>query len=214
MRMQTTSHAVRPIPRINLMHLPAIKSQKPIHVSRSAFLTQRPQPSSLSQRRMFDADTGTFTNTDTIGTGTSTSEFPNSSSPATPSPATSKHVRTASDDDIQSEVSSGKRARLDNVTSNSLDGPAPPKETKIPQFAVGYISGGKPKTADYEDVVQALLRAMHEYESRIVGVSPYPDSANQSKWANICWKEACRVAVEDYSMTEQMSKMVCVLFPT
>ncbi|KAF8236070.1 hypothetical protein L208DRAFT_1204063, partial [Tricholoma matsutake] len=67
----------------------------------------------------------------------------------------------------------------------------------------------KPKAADYEDVVQALLlHAMHEYESHIVGVSPYPDSANQSKWAKICWKEACHVAVEDYDMTEWMSKMI------
>ena len=51
---------------------------------------------------------------------------------------------------------------------------------------------------------------MNEYESCIVGVSPYPNLANQSKWAKICWKDACRVAVEDYGMTEQMSKMVCV----
>ena len=85
------------------------------------------------------------------------------------------------------------------------------KKKKVLQFAVGYVSGGKPKAADYEDVVQALLlRAMHEYESRIVGVSPYPDSTIQSKWTKICWKEACFVAAEDYSMTEQMSKMVCI----
>ena len=76
---------------------------------------------------------------------------------------------------------------------------------------MGYVSGGKPKAADYEDVVQALLlHAMHEYGSRIVGVSPYPDSTIQSKWTKICWKEACCVAAEDYSMTEWMSKMVCI----
>jgi hypothetical protein len=88
------------------------------------------------------------------------------------------------------------------------------KTSKILQFAVGYVSGGKPKAADYKDDMQALLlRAMHEYESRIVSVSPYPDLANQSKWAKICWKEACHVTVKDYGMTEQMSKMVCILFP-
>ena len=158
--------------------------------------------------------TSIFTDTDTFGTGTGTSEFPHSSNPATP--ATNKHVRpAASNDDIQSEASSGtKRARLDNVSSSSSDGSAPLKEKKILQFAVGYVNGGKPKAADYEDVVQALLlRAMHEYESRIIGVSPYPDSANQSKWAKICWREACHVTVEDYGMTEQMSKMVDILFP-
>jgi hypothetical protein len=148
--------------------------------------------------------------TDTFGAGTSTSDFPNTSSSATP--VTSKRLRASTGSD---EDSSGtKRARLDNVISNSGDDTTP-KEKKVPQFAEGYVSGGKPKTADYEDVVQALLlRAMHEYESRIVGVNPYPDSANQSKWTKICWKEACRVAAEDYSMTERMSKMVCISFPT
>ncbi|KAF8219802.1 hypothetical protein L208DRAFT_1337754 [Tricholoma matsutake] len=146
---------------------------------------------------------------DTFGAGSSTLEFPNYSNPATP--ATNKCVRpAASDDDNQSESSSGSKcAWLDNVSSDSPDGSAPPKEKKIPQFAVGYVNGGKPKAADYEDVVQALLlHAMHEYESHIVGVSHYPDSANQSKWAKICWREACRVAVEDYGMTEWMSKMI------
>jgi len=99
-----------------------------------------------------------------------------------------------------------KRARSDNVASYSSDSSAPPK---VPQFAVGYVSGGKAKAADYEDVVQALLlRAMHEYESRIVGVGPYPASATQGKWAKSCWKEACCVAVEDYGLTERMSKLI------
>ncbi|KAF8239563.1 hypothetical protein L208DRAFT_1468787, partial [Tricholoma matsutake] len=71
------------------------------------------------------------------------------------------------------------------------------------------VNGGKPKAADYEDIVQALLlHAMHEYESCVVGISSYPDLANQSKWAKICWREACHVAVEDYGMTERMSKMI------
>lgn len=81
----------------------------------------------------------------------------------------------------------------------------------MPQFVVGYVTGGKPKVGDYESVIQALLlRAMHEYECCIVGLNPYPDSAKQSKWSKICWKEACCVAVEDYSMTERMSKLVRV----
>lgn len=195
-----------PIPRIDLTRLPAANSQRPTHIPRSAFLTRPPQPPSPSQGPQLDID---MEDTATFGAETGSSEFPNTSSLATP--VTSKRVRAASE-----EASSGtKRARLDDITSNSTNGStptqSPPKEKKIPQFAVGYVSGGKPKAADYEDVVQALLlRAMHEYESRIVGINPYPDSANQSKWTKICWKEACHVAAEDYSMTERMSKMVCL----
>lgn len=208
-RMKTISHVA---PQIDLMCLPTANSQWPVHISHSAFLTQPPQPPSPQEGLALGANmdgTSNFTDMDTFGAGSGTSEFPNSSNPATP--ATNKRVRpAASDDDNQSESSSGsKRAWLDNVLSDSPDGSAPPKEKKIPQFAVGYVNGGKPKAADYEGVVQALLlRAMHEYESHIVGVSHYPDSANQSKWAKICWREACRVAVEDYGMTEWMLKMI------
>lgn len=211
--MTTISNPSSIVPRLDLARLPAANSQRPAHISRSAFLTQSSRPPSPSQGQldidMEDPGSNDFTDTDTFGAeaGTGSSEFPNTSSLATP--VTSKRVRTASDE----ESSGTKRARLDDDTSNSINGSAPtqsrPKEKKIPQFAMGYVGGGKPKAADYEDVIQALLlRAMHEYESNIVGVNPYPDSANQSKWTKICWKEACRVAAEDYSMTERMSKMV------
>ena len=72
--------------------------------------------------------TSNLTDMDTFGAGTGTSELPNSSSPATP--ATNKRIRpAASDDDIQSKLSSGaKRTRLDNVNINSSDGSAPLKE--------------------------------------------------------------------------------------
>jgi hypothetical protein len=220
--MPTTSTSI-PGPQLDLTRLPAANSQRPAHISRSAFLTRPPQPPTDA----FGAGTGSseFPNTSSLATdafdaGTDSSEFPNTSSLTTA--VSSKRVRAASE-----ETSSGtKRARLDDGTSNSINGStrtqshpkdgstptqSPPKEKKIPQFAVGYVSGVKPKAADYEDVVQALLlRAMHEYESRIVGVNPYPDSANQSKWTKICWKEACHVAAEDYSMTERMSKIVCI----
>ena len=201
-----------PIPRLDLTCIPAANSQRPAHISRSAFLALLPQAQSPSQGQLdIDMDgTHNDTDMDTFDAGTSSSEFPNTSSSATP--VTSKRVRAAAA--AGDEESSGtKRPRLDNVTSNSSDDTTPStlKEKKVLQFAVGYVSGGKPKAADYEDVIQALLlRAMHEYESRIVGVSPYPDSAIQSKWTKMCWKEACCVAAEEYSMTERMSKMVCI----
>jgi hypothetical protein len=217
-RMPTISTV---LPRIDLLRHPAAKSQQPAHTSRSAFLVPLSQlPVPRSQVEDMPVDTGTdnmddgtnnFTDHFTdhgAGTSSSVPNNPRSFAPAALVPSKRGNA-------LQNEVSSGsKRAKLDNITSKSrpsdISTPVPPKEKKVAQFAVGYASGGKPKTADYEDVVQALLiHAMHEYESRIVGISPYPDSAIQSKWAKICWKEACSVAVEDYCMTERMSKMVC-----
>jgi hypothetical protein len=154
------------------MCLPTAKFQRLAHILHSAFLTQPPQLPSPQEGLLLGADMDGTTDMDTFGAGSGTSEFPNSSNPATP--ATNKHVRpAASDDDNQSKSSSGsKHARVDNVSSSSSDGSAPLKEKKILQFAVGYVNGGKPKAADYKDVVQALLLcAMHEYESCIVSVS-------------------------------------------
>jgi hypothetical protein len=143
-------------PQIDLMHLPTTKSQQPVHISCLAFLAQPPQPPSPQEGLLLGTDmdgTSNFTDMDTFGARSSTSEFPNSSNPATP--ATNKHGRpAASDDDNQSKSSSGsKRARVDNVFSGSSDGSASPKEKKIPQFAVEYVNGGKPKAADYENVM-------------------------------------------------------------
>jgi hypothetical protein len=133
--MKTITHA---LPQINLMRLPALKSQQPAHISHSAFLTQPSQlPSPSQDGPLLDTNmdsASNLTNMDTFGAGTGTSELLNSSSPATP--ATNKCIRpAASDDDIQSKVSSGaKCTRLDNVNINSSDGSAPPKEKKILQF--------------------------------------------------------------------------------
>ena len=152
-----------PLPRLDLTCIPAANSQRPTHIPHSVFLARPPQPS--PSQGLLDVDMDD-TDTDTFSAGPSTSDLPNTSSFAIP--VTSKRVRVASDED-----SSGtKHARLDNVNSNSGDDttPSTSKEKKVPQFAVGYVSGGKPKAADYEDVVQALLLcAMHEYESHIVG---------------------------------------------
>src|ERR1700678_370424 len=129
--MKRISHAA---PQIDLMRLPAAKSQWPVHISRSAFLTQPPPPPSPQESLLLGADmdgTSNFTDTDTFGAGSGTFEVPNSSNPA--APATNKHVRpAASDDDNQSESSSGSKcARVNNVFSSSSDGSASPKEKKI-----------------------------------------------------------------------------------
>ena len=118
-----------PLPRLDLTRIPAANSQQPTHISRSVCLAWLPQPSPSQGLLDVDMDRkNNNTDTDAFGAGPSTSDLPNTSCFATP--VASKHVRVASDED-----SSGtKRARLDNVISNSGDDttPSTSKEKKVP----------------------------------------------------------------------------------
>ncbi|KAJ7019295.1 hypothetical protein C8F04DRAFT_1257522 [Mycena alexandri] len=106
---------------------------------------------------------------------------------------------------VQSSTSSRKRPQ-----QSSPPPPPPPKRVRQePQFAEGYTSGGKPKAADYEPVVRALLlRAMLEYTVRILTKNPFPDVGLQVLWAKECFRSACRAAHEHFSITDRMMKLI------
>jgi Domain of unknown function (DUF6532) len=87
-----------------------------------------------------------------------------------------------------------------------------PKRTKtqVPQFRDGYVSGGRPKASDYEDVVHALLlRTMREYECLISTKDAFPDHQQQGQWARDCWLAACRAAEESFELQDRMISLVC-----
>ncbi|KAJ6456802.1 hypothetical protein C8R47DRAFT_1227757 [Mycena vitilis] len=91
--------------------------------------------------------------------------------------------------------------------------PPPPakRKQKEPQFAEGYVTvkGAKPKAADYEPAVEALLiRAMAEYAMLIVTLNAFPDIGLQIIWAKTCFRHACRAANLYYSITERMVKLI------
>ncbi|KAJ7758139.1 hypothetical protein DFH07DRAFT_958484 [Mycena maculata] len=72
---------------------------------------------------------------------------------------------------------------------SSSPAPAPPakRPLKEPDFAEGYkvTASRKPKAADYQPVVTALLiRAMAEYSMLILTLQAFPDITRQSEWAN------------------------------
>ncbi|KAJ7790485.1 hypothetical protein B0H14DRAFT_210673 [Mycena olivaceomarginata] len=89
--------------------------------------------------------------------------------------------------------------------------PPPKRKRKEPQFAEGYVytAGTKPKASDYEPVVNALLiRAMAEYCMFIVTINAFPDVALQLVWARECFRNACRVASEHFTITDRMIKLI------
>lgn len=94
--------------------------------------------------------------------------------------------------------------------------PAPPpkRKRKEPQFAQGYVvTSAKPKAADYEPVVKALLiRAMAEYAMLILSLTAFPDIGLQTVWASRCFKNACRAADQHYKLTERMAKLASTIY--
>ncbi|KAJ7263771.1 hypothetical protein C8J57DRAFT_1626051 [Mycena rebaudengoi] len=70
-------------------------------------------------------------------------------------------------------------------TPPSRSPPPAAKRTKAEaaKFADNFKAGSRPKAADYEDIVQALLiRAMAEYSVYILTVYAFPDTDMQKKW--------------------------------
>ena len=84
------------------------------------------------------------------------------------------------------------------------------REIKVPAYRSGAeISEKKPKAADYEDIVNALIvRAATEYESLISTKDAFPNTATRNKWAKKCWINAGIDADEHYVLTDRINSMV------
>ncbi|KAF8197078.1 hypothetical protein BJ912DRAFT_831302, partial [Pholiota molesta] len=71
------------------------------------------------------------------------------------------------------------------------------------------VNPKKPKAADYEDVVQALIiRAAFEYEALVSTKNSFPDTALRHKWAVKVWKNTTNDAEEHYLMTDPISSLI------
>ncbi|KAF7353285.1 hypothetical protein MSAN_01516500 [Mycena sanguinolenta] len=98
-------------------------------------------------------------------------------------------------------------------TSDNTSSPPPlaKRHRHEPQFTDTYKAGskGKPKAADYEAVVQALLlRAMQEYSARVIILNAFPDIGLQTTWAKECFKNASRAANEHYKINGRMISLI------
>jgi hypothetical protein len=81
---------------------------------------------------------------------------------------------------------------------------------KTPAFRTGIVvNPKKPKAADYEDVVQALiLRAAFEYEALVSTKNAFPDTALRHKWATKAWKNTIKDTEENFEMMDAISSLV------
>ncbi|KAJ7244484.1 hypothetical protein C8J57DRAFT_1011188, partial [Mycena rebaudengoi] len=89
--------------------------------------------------------------------------------------------------------------------------PPAAKRTKAEaaKFADNFKAGSRPKAADYEDIVQALLiRAMAEYSVYILTVYAFPDTDMQKKWVRECWRAAGKIAGKRFALSDRMANLI------
>ncbi|KAJ7456369.1 hypothetical protein B0H11DRAFT_2321670 [Mycena galericulata] len=128
-------------------------------------------------------------------------------------PRSSSPLRSGGHTDRRDGHRASPRGSSTSWPKSSPSAPAPPakRPRKEPQFAQGYVTTGgvKPKVADYEPVVRALLiRAMAEYAVFILTKKAFPDAGLQTKWAGQTFKNSCRASNQYFKLTERMGKLI------
>lgn len=79
----------------------------------------------------------------------------------------------------------------------------------VAKFQDGAVIGKRPKAADYEEVVVALLvRAMFDYEGLVSTNNAFPDVSLRRQWTLRCWKQALKDADEWIEISERMMTLV------
>ena len=120
-------------------------------------------------------------------------------------PALSSRSRASS---RPSSPSSRKR-----TASRSLS-PAPPRKqskTVVPQWLNGQAPTGQAKAHDYKhDVCNLIIKACHDFESRVCSLDAKPDLDTQILWAKDTWKKGCDVIDINYELTDRILGLVRV----
>jgi hypothetical protein len=81
----------------------------------------------------------------------------------------------------------------------------------IAKFQVGVVITKRPKVADYEDTVGALLvRAMFDYEGLVSTHDAFPDVSLRHQWSLRCWKQALKDADQRIELSERMIVLVSI----
>ena len=108
-----------------------------------------------------------------------------------------------------SDTAAAKRGKASESSASPVTTTTAP-ELKVPAYCSGAeISDKKPKAADYEDIVNALIvQAASEYESLMSTKDTFPDTATRNKWAKKCWMNAGNVANEHYVLGDCINSMV------
>jgi hypothetical protein len=102
------------------------------------------------------------------------------------------------------------------TASRSLSAAPPHKQSKIvvPQWLNGQAPTGRAKAHDYEhDVCHLIIKACHDFKSRVCSLDAKPDLDKQILWAKDAWKKACEVVDTNYELTDRILGLVRVRHP-
>ncbi|KAJ3725295.1 hypothetical protein C8R42DRAFT_640181 [Lentinula raphanica] len=81
--------------------------------------------------------------------------------------------------------------------------------TTLPTLTLIGPVKGRAKASDYSNGGEALiLRAIRDYEARIIGLGCFPDSPLQIKWAEECFQGACDIAKQTYKPEKREIKLI------
>jgi hypothetical protein len=123
----------------------------------------------------------------------------------------SPHMSPSSIGDHPDRPTSPSSAVMSPSRATSVAPTQSKKVTKsVAKFQQGVVIGKRPKAADYEEVVAALLvRAMFDYEGLVSTYDAFPDLSLRRQWTLRCWKQALKDADEQIEISERMMTLVC-----
>lgn len=130
-----------------------------------------------------------------------------------------KRTHTAESGEVEDSVATGndsmdgpirKRSRQDRAAMENEQ-----SDMKEPPYSSAFQAGkadGRPKLSDYSSTSAAIiLRAIHDYECRILSQGAFPETVIRNGWAESSFRKVCRVAKVDFIITNRIIKLVCIL---
>ncbi|KAJ3717909.1 hypothetical protein C8R42DRAFT_724119 [Lentinula raphanica] len=145
-------------------------------------------------------------------------------SPATPSPRESPMDKTSelatsnTDNDLFSGTTDASHEHSPDASSvrspvsahhGAIETPPSQTPTSAPTLTLIGEVKGRAKASDYGNGGEALiLRAVRDYEARIIGVGFFPDPSLQGKWAEECFRGACEIAKQTYNSDKPIIKLI------
>ncbi|KAJ4467446.1 hypothetical protein C8J55DRAFT_492720 [Lentinula edodes] len=115
-----------------------------------------------------------------------------------------------------SRLTTSVATTIDTNTGSHITGSqAGPQMNITPELSAAlplranWQPGARAKTADYTAEGEAiLLRAMRDFEARIVGQDFFPDRTTRLQWAEKCFRDACATAKAQFISDKRVLKLI------